>query len=78
MLEDDELHIQLGKMKKAESWLSACLGHQSLDPMMEQEVKKNMLLERFQEENPGFDFSDAKMDGNVPNAREFMGGVKYA
>ena len=78
MLEDDELHIQLCKMKKAESWLCACEGHQSLDPMMEQEVRKNMLLERFQEENPGFDFSDAKMDGNVPNAREFMGGVKYA
>ena len=35
MLEDDELHIQLAKMKKAESWLCACEGHQSLDPMME-------------------------------------------
>ena len=45
---------------------------------MQEEVKKSILLERFQEENPGFDFSEAKMDGNVPNAREFMGGVKYA
>ena len=27
MLEDDELHIQLAKMKKAESWLCACEGH---------------------------------------------------
>ena len=40
-------------------------------------MRKKILLERFQEENPGFDFSDAKMDGTVPNAREFMGGVKY-
>ena len=77
MLEDDELHIQLAKMKKGETWSSACLGHQSLDPMMQEEVKKKILLERFQEENPGFDFSDAQMNGNVPNAREFMGGVKY-
>ena len=77
MLEDDELHIQLAKMKAGEPWASACLGHQALDPIMQEEMKKNMLLERFQKENPGFDFSDAKMDGNVPNAREFMGGMRY-
>ena len=64
-------------MKKAETWMCACQGHQTLDPMMQEEVKKSILLERFQEENPGFDFSDAKMDGNVPDARKFMGGVKY-
>ncbi len=46
--------------------------------MLEQEVRKNILLERFQQENPGFDFSDAKMNGNVPDPRNFMGGVKYA
>ena len=34
MLEDDELHIQLTKMKQGEMWQSACKGHQSLDPMM--------------------------------------------
>ena len=47
MIEDDELHIQLCKLKKAETWLSACLGHQSLDPLAQQEVQKNILLERF-------------------------------
>ena len=57
MLEDDELHIQLTKMKKADTWTGICKGHQQLDPMMHQEVKKNILLERFQTENPGFDFS---------------------
>jgi len=27
MLEDDEVHIQLSKMRKAETWASACQGH---------------------------------------------------
>ena len=64
-------------MKKAEMWSSACVGHQSMDPLLENEVKKNILLERFQEENPGFDFSGAEVNGEVPNARDFMGGVSY-
>ena len=64
-------------MKKGEAWTSACMGHQALDPITQEEVKKNILLERFQEENPGFDFSQAKMNGQVPDAREFMGGVSY-
>ena len=45
--------------------------------MMLEETKKSILLERFSEENPGFDFSEARMDGRVPDAREFMGGVQY-
>jgi hypothetical protein len=27
MIEDGELHIQLCKLKKAETWSSACMGH---------------------------------------------------
>ena len=77
MVEDDELHILLAKMKKGETWACALEGHQALDPMMLEETKKSILLERFQEENPGFDFSEARMDGRVPDAREFMGGVQY-
>ena len=77
MIEDDELHIQLCKMKKAETWSCACQGHQTMDPVTQTEVQKNILMERFQEENPGFDFSQATMNGNVPDAREFMGGVSY-
>jgi hypothetical protein len=38
MIEDGELHLQLQKLKKAETWSAACMGHQSLDPMMQQEV----------------------------------------
>ena len=42
-----------------------------------EEVKKNMMLERFQQENPGFDFRSAEFNGQVPDPRAFMGGVKY-
>lgn len=77
MIEDDEVHIQLCKMKKAETWASALQGHATMDPVTQTEVQKNILLERFQEENPGFDFSQATMNGQVPDAREFMGGLSY-
>ena len=77
MIEDDELHVCLQKMYKAETWPCACKGHAVLDPFTQNEVQKNILLERFQEENPGFDFSGADVNGMVPDARNFMGGVKY-
>jgi len=40
-------------------------------------VQKKMMLERFAEEHPGFDFSGAEFSGSAPDARAFMGGVKY-
>ncbi|KAJ1433812.1 hypothetical protein B484DRAFT_394350 [Ochromonadaceae sp. CCMP2298] len=33
------------------------------------------MLERFQEEHPSFDFSGADFNGQVPDARDFMGGA---
>jgi hypothetical protein len=30
------------------------------------------MLERFQEENPGFDFSQAQFSGNAPDPKTFM------
>jgi len=45
--------------------------------MTETAVKKNILLERFQQENPGFDFSGADVNGMVPDPDKFMGGVSY-
>jgi len=42
-----------------------------------QEVQKEILLERYQEENPGFDFRGAEFNGSVPDPRTFMGGVRY-
>lgn len=50
---------------------------ESVDPFVKQEMQKTMMLERFQEENPGFDFRDASFNGEVPDPRTFMGGVGY-
>ena len=38
MIEDDELHIQLCKMRKAETWACACKGHETMDPITQTEV----------------------------------------
>jgi hypothetical protein len=54
-----------------------CCARPQLDPMTHQEVQKKVMLERFQEEHPGFDFSGAEFNGMAPDPREFMGGVKY-
>ena len=75
--EEDEIQINLQKTYKAQLWGSALKGHNKLDPLTEQAVKKDILLERFQEENPGFDFSGAEINGMVPDADKFMGGVSY-
>ncbi|KOO22944.1 nudc domain-containing protein 2 [Chrysochromulina tobinii] len=40
-------------------------------------VQKSLMLERFQAENPGFDFSGASFNGQVPDPKSFMGGVGY-
>ena len=49
---------------------------QTIDALSMEQVKKDLLLERFQEENPGFDFRDADFNGSIPDARNFMGGIK--
>ena len=51
--------------------------NESIDPLTKQEMQRTMMLERFQEENPGFDFRDASFNGEVPDPRTFMGGVGY-
>ena len=51
--------------------------NESIDPLTKQEMQRTMMLERFQEENPGFDFRDAKFNGEVPDPQTFMGGVGY-
>ena len=45
--------------------------------LFDEQVQKQLMLERFGEENPGFDFSGADFSGSVPDPRNFMGGVKY-
>ena len=50
----------------------------SLDPISLQDVQKSLLLERWQEENPGMDFRDATFNGSsIPDPRTYMGGIAY-
>ena len=82
-VEDGTLVIYLAKANKAEVWEKALKGKEGssaaavLDPFAKQEVQKEMMLERFQAENPGMDFRGAEFNGSVPDPRTFMGGVKY-
>jgi hypothetical protein len=78
-LADGEININLQKMNKAEAWSAALRGRggAEVDALTQEEVKKQLMKERFQEEHPGFDFSGADFNGEVPAARDFMGGVKH-
>ena len=80
-LEDGNvITIYLTKAHRGELWDAALKGNKAvqLDPMSKEDEKKKLMLERFQEENPGFDFRDAQFNGGVPDPRSFMGGVKYS
>lgn len=76
ILDDGEINVNLQKMYKGAAWDSALRGRGQLDPFSQEEVQRKLMLERFQEEHPGFDFSNAEFNGNVPDARTFMGGIK--
>jgi CS domain len=73
--------IYLQKAAKGLVWNCALLskhGHAVLDPFSLQEVQKKIMIDRWQEENPGMDFRDAEFNGSIPDPRTFMGGVRYA
>jgi hypothetical protein len=70
--EEREIHIQLVKAEEGEVWESVFLGHEGLVETSVEGDKKRLLLERFQRENPGFDFSGAEFTGNVPDPRTFL------
>lgn len=76
-LADGEICIFLQKMRKGETWESPLLGRGTVDPFTKEEIKKDLMLERFQEENPGFDFRGAEFNGAAPDPRHFLDGVKY-
>ncbi len=73
--ETRELHIQLCKAEEARVWECVFVGQrqeqQSGDPEGD---KKRLMLERFQRDHPGFDFSGAEFTGNVPDPRTFYPG----
>ena len=76
-VEDGVIHLILTKGSKGVTWPCFLRGHAPVDPFTQQEVQKSLMLERFQEENPGFDFSGASFNGQVPDPKNFMGGVGY-
>ena len=90
-LDEGVITIILSKCFRGQTWEGVLCGHtnsvdgssarqgiqESIDPVTKQEMQSSMMLERFQEENPGFDFRDAKFNGEVPDPRTFMGGVGY-
>lgn len=52
-----------------------CTWLPQLDAATVGEEQKTLMLERFQAEHPGFDFSGAEFSGSAPDPRTFMGGV---
>ncbi|KAG7672442.1 hypothetical protein KSW81_001406 [Nannochloris sp. 'desiccata'] len=66
-IEDGVLHIELTKAEEASTWPSAIAGHQ-IDVAKQQADQKRLMLERFQQEHPGFDFSGAQFTGDIPDA----------
>jgi hypothetical protein len=78
MDDDGVINVVLIKAHRGETWESALKGQAVADALTKQEIQKDLMLERFQEENPGFDFRDATFSGSVPDPRTFMGGVKYS
>ena len=78
MDDDGIINIVLIKALCSETWESAIKGQAVVDAFTKQEIQKDLMLERFQEENPGFDFRDADFSGSVPDPRTFMGGALVA
>ncbi|KAF6153608.1 hypothetical protein GIB67_027475 [Kingdonia uniflora] len=75
-IEDDIMHITLQKREVGHTWSSPIIGQGQLDPYSVDLEQKRLMLQRFQEENPGFDFSQAQFSGNCPDPRTFMGGMR--
>ena len=57
---------------QAKPWTCLLVGHDSSDVLSLEADRKRMLLERFQSEHPGFDFSDASLSGSATDASQFM------
>jgi hypothetical protein len=71
------LRLVLIKSRPGVTW-TRVFAEQSgcLDPIEEEEARKAILLERFSQENPDFDFSQARFEGTgIPDARSFMRGL---
>ncbi|CDR95483.1 nuclear movement domain containing protein, putative [Babesia bigemina] len=72
LIGDGKLEVHLTKAIKGEVWTYIFEGDRCLDELNAEGDKKRLLLERFQNEHPGFDFSGAEFNGMVPEPRTFM------
>ena len=81
--EDGTLHLHLTKADPGEPWVSAFTGHEAATAGAAGEASPTtgaaatddtarLLLERFQREHPGFDFSGAQVSGAAPDPRTFL------
>lgn len=61
------LQIQLEKSKAHDSWTCIVKGKDEVDAQTKESMEKKMLLEKFQRDYPGFDFSGAEMTGQMPD-----------
>lgn len=75
-LEDGTIHVMVTKAKPGEIWLAFLKNHapatEGEAQVLEQAIRKELMLERFQSENPGFDFSGASFNGAVPDPTTFL------
>lgn len=65
-LEDGAIEVVLQKQVKHQSWASVIEGGPAVDPLTKEALDKKMMLEKFQGEHPGFDFSGADFNGALP------------
>lgn len=72
--EDGELHLNFQKAVLAETWPSVFVGHATLTSVEQEQATQQIMLERFQREHPGFDFSQATFTGQTPDPKNFLGG----
>ncbi|KAG8439083.1 hypothetical protein GDO86_005334 [Hymenochirus boettgeri] len=57
-------------------WESLLDGEYSAGPWVQDQMQKKLTLERFQRENPGFDFSGAEISGNYSSGGPDFTGLK--
>lgn len=72
--------LSLHKANKAVIWDCVVVTSDTcarLDFASKQQVQQELLMERYNEDCPGFDFTDATVNGAIPDPRTFMDGVKY-
>ena len=67
-----KISFDLKKTKKNLSWTKIFKNHEGLNVFQKEELKKQMLKDKFTEEHRGFDFSNSEIEGQIPDARTFL------